>query len=152
MKHYFYLRLAAVFIFSPLAVAEEAVIPDPNWKVARAQFTTAIENREPVDELVILAPPFNEVFFFTDLRHLQGRTVTHRWEFKGELISQKAFEVGGARWRVYSKVVIQPSQVGEWSVTVVDQSGWPLYTELFRYDPLQKTGTLESPQGHELSE
>ena len=101
--------------------------------VARAQFTTAISDREPVDNVVLLAGPANHVFFFTDLRHLQERNVTHRWEFGGRVVSIMPFKVGGPRWRVYSRVDIEPDQLGEWSVTVVDESGWPLYTELFHY-------------------
>jgi hypothetical protein len=117
-----------------LALAEEGAIPDPQWQVARAQFTSGIENREPVDRLVVATPMIREVYFFTDLRHLAGRTVTHRWKYQGDVVSQVPFKVGGPRWRVNSKKEIEPDQVGEWSVTVVDESGWPLYTELFRYE------------------
>jgi hypothetical protein len=109
-------------------------IPNPDWRVARGQFTSGITNREPVDRLVVASPLVREVYFFSDLRNLQGRTVTHRWEYQGEVVSQKRFEVGGPRWRVNSKVEIGPEQVGKWSVTVIDESGWPLYTELFRYE------------------
>lgn len=113
--------------------AEDVAIPGPDWAVARAQFTTAISDREPVDNIVLLAAPANHVYFFTDLRHLQGRKVTHRWEFGGRVVSIVPFKVGGPRWRVNSIVDIEPDQLGEWSVTVVDESGWPLYTELFHY-------------------
>lgn len=114
--------------------AEEPLIPDPRWQVARAQFTTAVRNREPIDQVVVATPLSSEVYFFTDLRHLQGRTVTHRWEYEGRVVSIVPFKVGGPRWRVNSKKEIEPEQVGEWSVTVLDESGWPLYTELFRYE------------------
>jgi hypothetical protein len=127
-------RWAWVVLILGLPVqAEESVIPDPDWKVARAKFTTAVRDREPVDEVVLLASPANQVFFFTDLRHLQGRKVSHRWKYQGGLVLVKTFEVGGPRWRVYSRVDIEPDQLGEWSVTVTDESGWPLHIELFRY-------------------
>lgn len=122
-----------LLVLSVSARAEQAVIPDPDWKVARAQFTTAISDREPVDNVVLLALPARQAYFFTDLRNLQQRTVTHRWEYEGRVVSIKPFNVGGPRWRVYSKVEIRPDQLGEWSVTVLDESGWPLYTELFHY-------------------
>jgi hypothetical protein len=131
------LRWLAMLVLSlgPLYLAaEEQVVPDPEWQVARAQFTSGIRDREPIDRLVVASPLIREVYFFTDLRHLQGRTVTHRWMYNGQVVSQVPFEVGGPRWRVSSKKEIDPDQVGEWSVTVVDQSGWPLYTELFRYE------------------
>jgi hypothetical protein len=122
-----------VLILGLPAQAEESAIPDPNWQVGRAQFTTAIRNREPVDNVVLLRSPANQLYFFTDLRHLQGRKVSHRWTYQGRLVLVKTFEVGGPRWRVYSRVDIEPGQLGEWSVTVVDESGWPLHIELFRY-------------------
>jgi len=125
----------AWLLLQPLALfAEGPLVPDPQWQVARAQFTSAIRNREPVDQLVVASPLIREVYFFTDLRHLEGRTVTHRWEYEGRVVSQVPFKVGGPRWRVNSKKEINPDQVGEWSVTVIDESGWPLYTEMFRYE------------------
>jgi hypothetical protein len=113
--------------------------------VVRAQFTTSIDNREPVDQVVVLSPPSDAVFFFSEIRNMQGRTVTHRWEFQGQVVSRVPFEVKGPRWRVYSKYRLEPDQFGEWSVTVIDQSGWPLYTELFRYER-PATNSLQSPQ------
>jgi len=103
--------------------------------VARAVFTTGIENREPVDRLLVLSPPATEVYFFTDLRNLQGHTVVHRWQYQGKTVSNVPFVVQGDRWRVYSKKALPPDSYGEWSVTVVDDSGWPLYVELLRYEP-----------------
>lgn len=129
-----WLAAAACLVGSAVLSAEETVIPDPQWQVARAQFTTGIENREPIDRVVVATPMIREVYFFTDLRHLGERTVMHRWKYQGTVVSQVSFKVGGPRWRVNSKVEILPEQVGEWSVTVVDESGWPLYTELFRYE------------------
>jgi hypothetical protein len=123
------------FSISQQVVGADAVSPVPQGRVERAQFTSAISDREPVDRLVVVSPPVTDIFFFTELRHLQGRTITHRWEYNGEVVSQVPFEVGGPRWRVFSKKVLAPAQTGEWSVTVVDQSGWPLSVELFRYAP-----------------
>jgi hypothetical protein len=98
----------------------------------------------------VASPLIREVYFFTDLRNLQGRTVTHRWEYQGKVVSQMPFRVGGPRWRVYSKFEIAPEQVGRWSVTVVDESGWPLYTELFRYEngaPLLQPSVVSNSVG-----
>ena len=131
--------------------AEDAAVPDPDWAVARAQFATAISNREPVDDVVLLASPVNEVYFFTDLRHLQERTITHRWKFNGQVVSIVPFVVKGPRWRVFSKVEIEPDQLGEWSVTVVDESGWPLHTELFRY-VASSAGQTSAPADLPVSE
>jgi hypothetical protein len=140
-------RLALmVLLVSPLALrAESDGVPYPEWKVARAQFTTGIVDREPVDRIVVATPLIRKVYFFTDLRNLEGRTVTHRWRYKGQVVMQVPFEVRGPRWRVNSMKEIEPEQVGEWSVTVYDESGWPLYTELFRYG--NGAPRLQEPEG-----
>lgn len=132
-------------------LAEDVVSPDPAWRVERAQFATSIDDREPVDQVVVLSPPQVEVFFFTELRNLEGRTVTHRWEYQGQVVSNVPFEVKGPRWRVYSKYILEPDQFGVWSVTVIDQSGWPLFTELFRYQPSARD-SMQAPPTSRVSE
>ena len=77
-------------------------------EVARAQFTTAIEAREPVDKVTILSNDVNKVYFFSELRNLQGQSVTHRWLLGGKVMAEVNFNVGGPRWRVNSsKTLLQ---------------------------------------------
>jgi hypothetical protein len=109
---------------------EESPVPDAY--VARAIFTTEVVNREPVDQVVSLDENATDVLFFTDLRNLQGRTVTHRWEFEGEVISEIDIEVRGPRWRAYSIKSLNPGQEGKWTVFVIDESGWPLHASIFQ--------------------
>ncbi len=128
--------VGALLLAGQVAAAAPPAGLAPDAGVARAQFTTAIVDREPVDRVVVLQAPLDTVYFFTELRHLEGRTVVHRWEYRGEVQSQVSFQVKGPRWRVFSKKRIKPGQPGEWSVTVLDSSGWPLAVELFRYEPV----------------
>jgi len=139
MKNLIYSGLLTFCVWSAPATAAEGESGQAPGepRVARAQFTTAIVDREPVDRVLVVSPPVEEVFFFTDLRHMEGDTAVHSWRYRGQLVSRVSFEVGGPRWRVYSKVLLEPHQFGEWSVTVSDGSGWPFYTELFRYQPAQ---------------
>jgi hypothetical protein len=109
---------------------EESPVPDAY--VARAVFTSAVVNREPVDQVVSLDENATEVSFFTDLRNLQGRTVIHRWEFEGEVISEVNIQVGGPRWRAYSIKSLNPGEEGKWTVFVIDESGWPLHASIFQ--------------------
>ncbi len=87
--------------------------------------------------MVVLENSATSIYFFTDLRHLQGRTVTHRWEFDGQVISEIPFDVGGPRWRVFSLKALNPNMLGKWTVVVVDQSGWPLHASIFEYNPAE---------------
>lgn len=122
-----------VLAFCLGVVWAEEQSPVPNASVARAIFTTAVVDREPVDDLTSLPVDRDEVYFFTDLRGLEGRTVTHRWEYGGQVVSEVPFEVGGPRWRVYSKKSLKAAQAGEWTVMVLDESGWPLEAGMFLY-------------------
>jgi hypothetical protein len=104
--------------------AESSTLP----AVSRAVLTSGIDDREPTDRL---AGPLElpgagplTIFFFTELRGLGGRTVSHRWSRHGETVGEQPFEVGeGADWRVYSSKAIGPEGVGAWSVQVVDEQG-----------------------------
>lgn len=104
-----------------------------NGSVARSQFTTRIEDREPVDQVVVLDNGITTLYFFTDVRHMEGQTVTHSWEYEGQLISKKEFTIKGPRWRVYSKKELDPSMTGKWTVILRDDRGWPLSVAVFRY-------------------
>lgn len=103
--------------------------------VARAQFTTGIEGREPVNDLFRIDTGQDQVIFFTELSDLEGRTVTHRWMHDGEVQATVDFDVGGPRWRVWSSKDLLPGWTGAWTVEVVDETGTPhgrwtfVYTE-----------------------
>jgi hypothetical protein len=107
--------------------------PEDAGRVARAQFSTAIESREPTDSLETLENDVNRVYFFTELVDLTGRTVTHRWEKDGVPMAEVEFQVGGPRWRVHSSKSLEPAWVGTWTVTVVDDSGRVLASETLHY-------------------
>jgi hypothetical protein len=115
--------------------SEPAVLEEPmaNGHVARAIFTTGVAEREPQDEVMRLSNESTRILFFTDLRDLQGQTVTHVWERDGNLVAQVPFSVGAPRWRVYSSKELEPSWTGEWSVKVVDASGQVIHAESFHY-------------------
>lgn len=88
--------------------------------VARSTFTSSIVDREPVDTLQQMTAMEQKVYFFTELRDMEGQTATHRWELNGEVMAEVAFEVKGSRWRVWSSKNLQPQWEGEWKVSVMN--------------------------------
>lgn len=90
--------------------------------VARSAFTSSIENREPVDTLQKMQAMDQKVYFFTELRDMEGQTATHRWELNGEVMAEVVFEVKGPRWRVWSSKNLQSQWVGEWKVSVLNSA------------------------------
>jgi hypothetical protein len=108
-------------------------------RVRRAQFTTGMRSREPVDELGndfrIWPVEPERLYFFTELRGLAGNSITHKWLRDGALVATVNFEVGGPRWRVYSSKLITGSMTGQWSVRVEDGAGNLLRSGDFRVTP-----------------
>lgn len=151
------LTLAAAFIAGTISIAsaeENATSPDvlqtqnketspqepqaqeniQRGTVARAIFTSQMVDREPADDLTEIGNDSQRIYFFTDLRKLEGQIVTHRWEYNGKTMAEVKFKVGGGpRWRVYSSKNLLPEWTGEWTVIVTDESGWTLKAGVFEY-------------------
>jgi hypothetical protein len=117
-------------IFTPGA-AEET--PAAQGSVMRAVFTSHIVEREPADDLATIPNSLRQVYFFSELRDLEGQIVTHRWEYNGEVMAEVKFKVGGPRWRVYSSKNLLPEWLGKWTVLVLDESGSPIRASIFEY-------------------
>lgn len=107
-------------------MAVGTVIAEP--RVERAQFTSAVTDREPVDALETVSTSDGQVRFFTELRGLAGREVIHRWEYDGQMMAEVTIEVGADRWRAWSGKRLLPAWTGPWQVSVVTADGENLGT------------------------
>lgn len=108
------MRFALSFL---LLICAAPVFAEPS--VARAQFTSAVMDREPVDELRTASVGSGRVRFFTELRGLEGREVVHRWEHRGQVMAEVVIPVGADRWRAWSSKRLLPAWTGIWQVSVV---------------------------------
>ncbi len=104
-------------------------------RIGRARLTSNVVNREPVDELGatmdIPAAGQKAVFFFTEVRGMAGRNVTHRWLRDGNVMASVPFPIGSDRWRVYSRKVIGGNETGSWTVIAVGSDGGELARAAF---------------------
>lgn len=121
--------LALIAVLLPL----QAGAQEPT--VARAQFTSGILDREPVDNVTTLDSGTDRIFFFTELQNMEGKTIVHRWELNGEVLGAVTFQVRGPRWRVYSSKELLPEWTGKWVVSVVDGDGAVLGSYTLNYGP-----------------
>lgn len=117
----------------PVVQAEPDSCKPSAGNIPRAMFTTNIVEREPVDRVLIIENDRPQLHFFSDLRHFQGQTVSHRWEYDGQVVMTKSFEVKGPRWRVFSTRTLESDQLGRWTVVITDQDDCPLKAVVFRY-------------------
>ena len=129
--------LALVAVILPLhAMAQQG-------NIARAQFTSGILDREPVDNVTSLDNQTERVMFFTELRNMENKTIVHRWELNGEVMAAITFNVRGPRWRVHSSKELLPEWTGKWVVTVLDENGAELGSYTLNYGP----NGMSSPSG-----
>lgn len=129
---------AAALVFTVGSAAQEGISPlPPNSGVARAAFTSQVIEGEPVDQVAVLTNNIREINYFTDLRGLAGRTVTHQWEHEGQVVGRISFGIEEPRRKVHSTRQLDPAATGHWTVLVLDEeTGWPIHASTFRYDPV----------------
>ncbi|MFP6641850.1 MAG: DUF2914 domain-containing protein [Myxococcota bacterium] len=104
-----------------------------NARVALAQFTTEIDDREPVDAISFLDNRSREIIFFTDIRGFGGHSLIHRWEYRGQVMGEVSFDIEQDRWRVWSRKQLLPVWLGDWTVSVVKSNGEVIAAETFNY-------------------
>lgn len=122
-----YVLALAIIVLAPFpALSAEA-------EVSRAQFTSAILDREPTDELSAISPSTDKIFFFTEVRNMDGSSITHRWSLNGAVMAEVEFKVRAQRWRVYSSKTLLPEWRGDWVVDVLDGDGKVLETRTVGY-------------------
>lgn len=131
----------------PPAAAPAAGATAGSGQVTRAVVTTAIQDREPVDAVTELGSEHSKAYYFTELTDMAGARVKHRWEYKDQVMAEVEFEVGGARWRLYSSKNLQPEWSGEWKASVIDAAGNPLAVSAFSYGATPAAGgSTQRPQ------
>lgn len=84
----------------------------------KAQFTTNVVNREPIDKIDSLSNDFKTVFYFTDIRDCVGCKVEHQWWHKGKMVSSVKGKSKYARYRWWSKKTLTDNMFGDWTVKV----------------------------------
>lgn len=112
---------------STQATTETAAMPDEQagfsrGSVVRSIFTTAIQDREPIDKLE-KSSESERLYYFTELRDMSGQTAIHRWEYDGKVMAEVKFDVRGPRWRVWSSKSFTPAWAGDWKVSVLNGAG-----------------------------
>ena len=75
------------------SAVEDGLVSAAERPSALAQFTTAVENREPIDQVTFVPHKTQTITFFSDLRGLQGTTVTHRWVYDGKAMAEVDFGI-----------------------------------------------------------
>ncbi len=130
---------------APAATTQAPAPAKPAGSVARAQFTNAVQDREPTDKVTNLTNDKTQIYFFTEIKDAANHKITHRWEHDGKVMSEVSFDVGSDRWRVFSSKTLDPSWTGEWKVSVVDETGGTLGASTFSYEAPKAAAPATAP-------
>jgi len=101
--------------------------------ISRGIFTTEIIDKEPVSKLKEISADVTRVYFFTEITGLNGHTISHRWEYNGQVLAEVNFKVNGDRWRTWSSKNMLSSWLGKWRVSVLDEGGNIIEQSEFNY-------------------
>ena len=101
--------------------------------VTLAQFTTEMEDGEPMNSISFLDNDEREIIFFSEAEGFQGTQLIHRWEYKGQVMVEVPFEVDADPWQGWSSKQLLPEWVGDWTVSVVKPDGEVIAAESFNY-------------------
>jgi len=101
--------------------------------INRSVFTTAIIDKEPASKLKNISSDITRIYYFTEITGLNGHTISHRWEYNGQVMAEVNFKVNGERWRTWSSKNMLSSWIGKWRVSVLDEGGNIIEQNEFNY-------------------
>ena len=108
-------------IISSLLISINVLASDwPHENISNAEFAMEIKDRTPLNIIEELDNSFGKIYFFTNIRNLQGQSIRHRWIYKNKVMAEVEFDINGPRWRVWSSKNLWPTWLGEWSVEVLN--------------------------------
>ncbi|HEY8220010.1 MAG TPA: DUF2914 domain-containing protein [Methylobacter sp.] len=107
-----------------------------NHNVARAVLTYDIKNKEPTGEIAkamnVDGKKPTWVYYFTELKSMNGSKVYHEWLKNGVLDSRQELSISGDAWRTSSRKLLDGSAKGNWSVRLIDEHGQVLNEKFFK--------------------
>ena len=120
--HYFIRTLFARKALTYAALVALLVSHLANADIVRSQLTSAIEAREPTNDLMdFVAGASGEittVYFFNHLTNMAGQTIVHKWRLNGEEKASISLSIGSENWRTYSSKRLNEMLQGQWEVQV----------------------------------
>ncbi len=105
----------------------------PHKNISQAVFAKSVKDRVPIDIVTEVDNSLGKIFFFTNIRHLKGDKITHRWSYKGKVKAEIDFDIRGNRWRVWSSKNLWHTWIGEWTVEVLNHHNQLLLVKIFKY-------------------
>ena len=105
----------------------------PHENISNAVFALNVEDRVPINIVEEADNSLGKIYFFTNIRNLDGERITHRWIYIDKIMADVSFDINGPRWRVWSSKNLWYTWIGKWKVQVLRMDGSLLYEKIFNY-------------------
>ncbi|MBL4657569.1 MAG: DUF2914 domain-containing protein, partial [Flavobacteriales bacterium] len=94
-------------------------------KIANSSVCKNVEDRVPIGKSTDFPSDVEKIWFFTEvnLAFEVEETVTHKWYYKGEVVSNVELMVKGPRWRTFSYKTVKNWMKGDWKVEAISPNG-----------------------------
>jgi hypothetical protein len=93
-------------------------------EVAEAVITTAVVDREPVDEVEVFPIQGEKLYCFTRITGAgEPTTIYHLWYYGEQLMSRVELPVQSPDWRTWSAKGFLATGQGDWRIEIQDASG-----------------------------
>lgn len=124
-------------------VSKEREYSKVNRGVSRALLTYGLNNKESVGKesvgeivrkLSIRRKNTAWVYYFTELKSMNGSKVYHEWLKNGVVVSRLALSISGDTWSTSSRKLLSDSAKGKWAVRLVDKAGRLLNEKKFEVE------------------
>jgi len=106
--------------------------------VVRTSLSYRVNNKEPEGDTVRTVNTKHKkpvwVYYFTELKAMNGNKVYHEWIRNGSVVSKRALVISGDTWRTSSRKLLSGSEQGSWSVRLVDEEGRLLNEKNFKVE------------------
>jgi len=106
-------------------------------QISRTLFTSKLKNNEPLDEVLVLENDIQTLYFFSEVKNMHGKTITHRWEYRADekyiKVFERKFKVSKKTEKLVSKFKLDSTKTGEWMVIISDEQGRPVKAAMFKY-------------------
>ena len=137
--------LVSILSHIPVVVATEAVPsedarqmmqadPEGQGSVVTSVFTTSIVDGKPADNLKTFENTTETVYFYSELKGMRGRTVTHQWKYGGRVMAKANLDVSSDSQAVWSSNKLEPNWTGFWVVEILDSDGQVIGVNSFAYN------------------
>ncbi|MDL0431747.1 DUF2914 domain-containing protein [Marinobacter sp. TBZ242] len=125
---------------SPDSGADPASIKLLSDHVIRAQLSTGLEEKEPIDEipnvLTMHSDGLIRIYLFTEIQGMEGQLHFHDWYLEDERVARVEIRPSVDPMRASSAKYIDRHMVGDWRVEVVTEEGELLAKGEFSVLPL----------------